>query len=171
MSGSAAYSAFQFRMPVAFSGTVVRAEAATITPETVLSSNPPTVYGGAVFLDTATGFVRAPLATDTAADIFGLLCRPFPFQGGWADTIGTTQGIGVIGNASVMKRGYMQVQLYGGAAAAKGGNVYVQFQNGTAATPLGCLLAASGANTLVVPNAYFMGPADSLGGTEIAFNI
>lgn len=165
------YQAYQFRMPAGFAGDLQRAEAATIEPQIIDSSAPPTAFG--VPVKFVSGNVQPiNLAADTAASVVGVNLRAYPIQGNGTDPLGTstppTSGV-----TDILKRGYVNVQLNGAAAATKGGTVYVRVAGAASGKPIGGFEAASDTtNTVAMPaNWYFTGPADSYGITEIAVNI
>lgn len=161
--------AFLTRAPAGFPGSVSRSDSLTIQQEIPDGTLPPTKYGQAVKM--VANKILPLAASDAAALVYGLLVRPYPMQS-------TTNGIGasappVTGILDVMKRGYMTVTLAVGTAV-KGGAVYVVNVAGgtvvvgdyvTSASPAG------GGTAVAVPNAFFMGPADAGGITEIAYNI
>ena len=163
--------AYTFRMPAGFAGDLQRAEVATIEPQQIDSSAPPTVYGVAVKL--VNGKIQ-PInnAADTAALVYGVNLRPYPIQGNGTDPLGTstppTSGV-----TDVLKRGYVNVALGGTTAATKSGTVYVRVAAAAAGKPLGGFeAAADGTNTVAMPASwYFTGPGDTYGITEIAVNI
>lgn len=130
----------------------------------------------------ATGLFRTLETTDTNAEIFGPLVRPYPQQPAQAPSNSVsgstplgTQAVPPQNQATidVMRSGRMTVLLRGATAAAKGGIIYVRVDNADATHPLGGVEAADdGANTVPLDSkSYFMGPADSNGNVEIAFNI
>lgn len=168
-------NAFTFRMPAGIPGDINRVGTATVEAGIITPSGTtgaPLAYGVPLQVDTTTGNVgnmRTVNVSDTM--IYGVLARPFP-TGGSQDGLGTSTPP-TSGTCDVLKRGYMTVLLSGGSSAAvKGGQAYVwgaatsgsHVQGGWEAT------SSSGA-TITVTGAYFMGPADSAGNTEIGFNI
>lgn len=161
-------TAFTYRMSSGVPGDITRQEGLTIEAQTINTSTPPTIYGNPVKL--ADGKISTIESGDSIGDVYGLLVRPFPTNSS-SDGLGTstppTSGIG-----NVLKRGYLNVKLNGTTPAAKGGTVYVRLANASSGKPIGGFEAADDStNTDVLPNAYFTGPADSSGNTEIAFNI
>ena len=164
-------TAFLYRMPAGIPGNLTRENQATV--ESGLLDSTATFPGFGLPGKVSSGkFV--PITTgDAAAAVFGFLVRPFPIQGAPAitDNLGAatppTSGI-----ANVLKRGYINVTLNGSTAAAKGGTVYVRVAAAATGKPIGGIEAASDStNTIALTNAYFTGPADASGNTEIAFNI
>jgi hypothetical protein len=164
---------FKFRMPAGIPGDINRSQAATVEPAVISSATPGkfTAYGLAGAINSADGVFRVLAAGDAAANVYGLLARPYP-------TVSSQDGLGTStpptsGLCDVVKRGYMTVKLYGATAAAKGGAVYARIQNAGAGQIIGGLEASADAgNTVALPsNCYFMGPADADGNVEVAFNI
>lgn len=163
-------TAITLRMGAGFPGRVSRSDSLTIQQEIVDSTTPPTAYGGVVKL--VSGKLQ-PIASGDAGTVSdGFLVNPFPAQS-------TTTGLNTAptpptsGIVDVLKRGYMTVPLKLGTAA-KNGQVYVVTTAGgtvvvgdivTSASPAG------GGTAVAVPNAFFMGPADTAGVVEIAYNI
>ncbi|MDR1979767.1 MAG: hypothetical protein LBQ42_13610 [Synergistaceae bacterium] len=121
--------------------------------------------GSPVALNTEGEIVAAETAA-LAAKILGFVVRPYPTQG-----IGSIDGedeplqVGTV--ATVMRRGYMTVEVAAGTPAARGA-VYV-ITSGTG-VPLGSISAAS-ANATQIAGAYFTGDASVDGIAEIEFNI
>jgi hypothetical protein len=181
--------AYTYRMPAGIPGEVTRFDTygATISPEQVNASaaaagaalNPPSwAYGALVIVD-ASG-ARPIVAGDTAyapAYDFGFLVRPFPGGDRGVAFPSGTVGFGagtppVSGVIDVLRRGYLSVKLGGAAAAAKGGAVYYYAASSTGLHVQGASMeAAAGGNLVQVTNAFFQGPADANGNTEIGFNI
>jgi hypothetical protein len=164
--------AFISRMPAGIPGTLSRS-AAQSTVETVEitpsgSANAPTSYGVATVIDSVTGQLRLPDATDTA--VTGVLVRPFPTNSG-QDGLGTSTPP-TKGAVDRLKRGYISVLLSGATQPVKDGAVFARIQTPSAGKFVGGFEAvADGGNTVTVPNAYFTGPPDASGNVEIAFNI
>lgn len=165
-------NAFISRMPAGIAGTLSRSAAQStvdtvnLTPSGTTGAFP--AYGLGGLIDAATGNFRIPAAGDTA--ITGVLLRPFPTnnsQDGLGTSTPPTKGL-----ADRLKRGYVSVLLSGATAPVKDGAVYCRIQTPSAGKFVGGFeAAADGGNTVTVPNAYFTGPADASGVTEIAFNI
>jgi hypothetical protein len=119
---------FLYRMPAGIAGEVSRSDQLNIEPQTITAvgvSGSPGAYGIPVILDGSTKLIRALLADNLAADIYGWLVRPYP-------TNSSESGLGVAvpmnkaGSAcDVLRRGYMSVLLARGTAA-KGNPVYVR---------------------------------------------
>ena len=171
-------TAFLFRMPSGIPGAVNRIETSIITAEIVLTTNPPTRYGDPVALDAATGKVRPIGVGDVAANVYGFVVRPYPTQGaatGWPNQpqeANGTPGIpSATGICSILKMGYIMVAVNGAALAVKGAPCFVRIGGGTTTQPVGGLEgvidAVTAANTIKIPNAYWMGPQDAQGNGEL----
>lgn len=172
MSGSLAQAmAIQFRMPAGIPGVANRLHDATIEAQILDAALPPLHYGTGVVMDAATGQIRAPNATDTAASVYGLFVRPYPTQAG-QDPLGTDTPP-VSGVCNILKRGYMTVKLLGATAAVKGAPVHLGIAASGGGNIAGGITAdAPAAGTIIaLTNAYFMGAADPAGNTEIAYNL
>lgn len=155
--------AYLYRMPAGIAGDVTRKSDVTLEPN-ILGAD--AAFGAAVKL--SAGKIVPVEAGDGAAAVYGFLARPFPNQGGVLGL--TADGKLGAGNAcDVMRRGYMTVSLARGAAA-KGGQVHLRIAV-AADKAVGELEAAAVANETVALAATFMGPADSDGNVEIAYNI
>lgn len=155
--------AYMDRMPSGIAGDVTRAASATL--ETAIVGTQNIAFGA--LLKLVNGKIEPIGAGDAAADVYGLLARSYPAQGGndfgRAEALPGTQ-------QSVLRRGYMSVSLKGGTAV-KRGQVYMRVTAGSGRLPGDFEAAEDGANTLAVPGCFFMGPADAGGNTEIEFNI
>lgn len=163
--------AFTYRMPAGIAGDVNRGQHSTITPEMITAfgvTGAPTAYGLACKIDATTGKVRMVADPDTTAD--GFLVRPFPTNSS-QDALGTSTPI-ADGVCDLMRRGFMTVKLGGAAAAVKGGAVYV-WSSASATTHVQGQVEAADPTTdgFILAGAYFVGPADANGITEIGFNI
>lgn len=163
--------AFSYRMPAGIPGDVNRIAAATIEAQNITPSGTtlaPTAYGVPILIDATTGNARMFGASDTA--VYGLLARPFPTTSS-QDPLATSTPP-TAGPCDVLVRGYMTVILQGSTAAAKAGTVYLYTSTtGTAHPVVGGFEAATSSGAIALPRAYFMGPADSNGIVEVAFNI
>lgn len=162
-------TAITLRAPVGFPGRISRSDSLTVQQEVIDSGTPPTIFGGVVKL--VSGKLQPIASGDAGSVAYGFLVNAYPVQS-------TTTAFGAAtpptsGIIDVMKRGYMTLTLKLGAAA-KGGQVYVVTTAGgtvvvgdivTSASPAG------GGTAVAVSNAFFMGPADSSGVVEIAYNI
>lgn len=190
-------TAIQFRMPAGIPGELNRIWACIVETQVITpfgTTGAPTAYGVPLVIDATAGNVgnmRTLLTADgtsfamggnTVTNIastalglagfypYGILCRPFP-TGGSQDPVGVSTPP-PNGACDVLKSGYINVLLSGNAAAAKGGQVYIWIAAPTGTHILGGWeAAASAGNAILVPGTYFMGPADSGGQTEIAFNV
>lgn len=156
-------NAYLYRMPSGIAGDVTRKSDSTVEPN-LLGAD--AAFGAAVKL--SAGKVVPIEAADAASSVYGFLTRPFPNQGG---VIGlTSDGKLRAGNAcDVLRRGYISVSLARGTAA-KGGQVHLRIA-AAAGKLVGELEAAAVADETVALPATFMGPADSDGNVEIAYNI
>jgi hypothetical protein len=178
--------AYTYRMPASIPGEVTRftTYGATITPEKVNAGAAATgaalspaswAYGAMVIVD-ANG-ARPIVGTDTAysALAFGFLVRPFPKTDlgvAFPGTVGFGAGAPpVAGVVDVLRRGFLGVKLGGATAAAKGGGVFYYSGTSTGTHIQGNVEAAAGANLTQVTDAFFEGPADAAGNTELAFRL
>ncbi len=165
--------AFNYRMPAGFAGDVNRTHPASIEPCLLDPTNPPTFYGQAVVVNSASQGVRGVgLGTDDHAltDIYGVATRPYPIQqqtGGMSAPFGAG-AIPAAQPLDVLKSGYIMVPVVG--VPVKGGQVHVW---ATAASgghvPGGFEAAASAGNTIDLPiNSYtFNGGPDANGICEV----
>jgi hypothetical protein len=123
-------------------------------------------------MDAVTSTIRAPATADLSTALYGMLVRPFPTQSS-QDPLGVSTPP-TSGRGDVLKRGYMTVLLRGATTVtAKGqqANVWTGAPAG-GQIPGGVTAVAPAAGSCVVlPGAYFMGPADAGGFTEIAVNL
>ena len=161
------------RPSAAFPGTLTR----TNLPHEVISAEPlstSTVYfGNPVVRDSSTGLIRSFGASDTVA--FGFAVKAFPTtQAQWPpagftfpEQASTTQTM------SILREGYIQVQILGAAAPVQGGVVYAQIVADTG-IPVGSLTAvaegSAGAHSVVLAGATWASTGvDSNGFGEIRF--
>lgn len=168
---------YLYRMGVGVPGRVNREVSYHGEANQLDATNPPTAYGDPVKMG-SNGKIQALASGDTSAAIYGFLEEPFPHQ----NTSYANQGFGAVAPrageiCTIMKRGYMKVQLYGGTTPSKGAPVFVRVA-GTPATGgridgLESVADGTPANTPQVgnQNTYFMGAPDANGITEIAYNI
>lgn len=189
--------AFLYRMPAGIPGEVNRIWSAVIEPGNITpngTTGAPTAYGVPLVIDATAGNVgnmRTLLVADgtsfvmggnTVTNItstnlglngfypYGILVRPFP-TGNSQDALGTSTPP-ASGACDVLKSGYINVLLSGTQAAVKGGQVYIWLAASSGSHVLGGWeAAATGGSTILVPDTYFMGPADANGQTEIGFNL
>lgn len=167
---------YSYRMPAGIPGRVNREQEHTGEPNALDATSPPSAFGDAVKMG-SNGRVQALAAGDAATLIYGILEMGFPgvpgtTYGAETQLLGNTQPQPG-GRCTIMKRGYMTVRLQGATAAAKGGPVYIRLA-GT--VPSGGRLngyeaAADSTNTILLPNAYWMGAADASGNCEFAYNL
>jgi hypothetical protein len=172
---------FLYRMPSGIAGDVQRHEHATIEPGIFDASYPCLKFG--ILIKTVSGKVRPIASADVIATVQkGFLVRPFPIQ----EPIASTAADELLGGgapniayaANVMKRGYMTVLVGAGGATAFASIVKddpVYCRQLAAVAPLvgsvGDIEAGSATGNSAITGCYFMGPADSNGFCEIAFNI
>jgi len=174
--------AFTYRMGAGFAGTVSRTHPASIAPYLKDATNPPTFFGQPVIVNTSANTVRAVLDSDRsggATNVFGVVCRPYPFQGVTAPTnnyagTGTTWGTSQLpdGAVDILLSGFILVATQG--TPTLGGSVYIwtaaasgnHITGGWEATnPSGNGFGVSwGMSTL------FNSPVDSNGVAELKFN-
>lgn len=171
--------AYLTRFGVGFAGHVDRWEQATVTPETFNPANMPTAFGIALKYVTTAGRTNVEPAVAAGDKVVGFLPRPFPdingAAAGDATFGGETPRIG--STANCLKRGYIVVKLQAGdftaATCLKDTPVYLRT---TAATGpvrvVGGFADSSGSTgSTVIPGAFFNGPPDANGFTEIYYNI
>lgn len=173
-------TAFLYRMPAGIPGDVNRMFACTVEPDIIDPSNPPVLYGNAVALDGTSGKIRPIGAGDAAADLYGVLARPYPTNVQTAANFFGTQTLGsgntppISGMCDVLKMGYIMTKLYGATASKAGGAVYVRIAGAGAGQIVGGFeAAADGGNTIQAGaknTYYFRGAADASGNVEIAWN-
>lgn len=158
--------AYLYRMPSGIAGDVTRKSHSTIEAQTLGV----TAFAGyGLFAKVASGKLEPVGAGDTAADVYGLLVRSFPTQGG-GSALGTATPP-TTGVVDVLRRGYITVKSNAGTAALNG-QVYVRVASAAAGKPIGGIeAAADGANTIAISGARFMQAADAQGNVEIAYNI
>jgi hypothetical protein len=163
--------AFSYRMPAGIAGDINRIAAATVEAQNITPSGTtlaPVAYGTPVVIDATTGNVRQFSASDTSA--YGLLARPFPTTSSQDPLAVSTPP--TAGPCDVLVRGYMTVLLQGPTAATKAGPVFLYTTTTSTSHPsIGGFEAATSSGAVLLPRAYFMGPADSNGIVEVAFNI
>ena len=161
--------AFTYRMGAGYPGDVNRMHPASIEPVKINTTTPPTLYGSAVVVDTATNSVRKMAAGDTAlTKLYGIMVRPYPTQqstGGMSAALGSAAPP-VAGVADVLRDGYAMTKVNG--TPTKGGTVYLWIAADSGNHVQGMFEAASGgASTITVANALFNGPPDASGNVEI----
>lgn len=161
---------YGFRMPAGFPGDVNRTHPASIVPGLVNTSvQAPRLFGDPVLIDTSTNSYRGITASDTSSFACdGFAARPYPTQqtsGGMTATLGvgvpaTNQPIDILSD------GFIIVTCNVGSPT-KGGAVYVYTGTSTGSHVQGGLEAASGSNLTLITNAFFNGPPDANGVTEV----
>jgi hypothetical protein len=169
--------AYPFRAPSGIPGDLTRLAAGiTVEPNVQDATLPVTAYGRAVKLSN-TGGMTPITSGDALADVYGISVRAYPVQSqSTANYGGTTIGSSGVppeaGALDILKRGYINVRLYGSAAAAKGGPVYI-WTAASAGTHIqvGFEATSPGGDGFEVTNAYFTGAADADGNAEIAYNL
>ncbi|MBB3808761.1 structural cement protein Gp24 [Pseudochelatococcus contaminans] len=158
--------AYKTRVPAGFAGSVSRTDSLTIEQQIVDSAKPPKAFGA--FAKLVSGRIQPLEAGDAATDVYCLTVRAYPTQS-VTNTFGAAEppASGII---DILRRGYISVNLKAGTAA-KNGAVYVRVAAVTGKA-VGDIEAALVANeTVAVAGAYFTGPADANGVTEIAYRI
>ena len=171
-------NAFIYRMPNGIPGNVNRMEAATIEAGLQESGYPFTAFG--VLAKLVAGVYRPLASGDTPANVIqGFLVRPYPVQAAQGSSAASQLlGAGTPptdGPVNILKRGYMTVKVTAGggtalAAIAKGDAVYIRSTADTGKV-VGDIEAGSASGNAALSNAFFMGPADTSGNCEIAYNI
>ncbi|WP_413206724.1 hypothetical protein [Rhodospirillum sp. A1_3_36] len=147
---------YTMSMPSGFAGGVSRRAEATLEPVPLSAETP---FGAPLAL--AAGKAGAAV---TAASVTGFLARSYQTGAG---VNGDSAGTGSIQDQ--LKRGYMSVRLSAteATAAVRGGAVkLIEADAGGYVT--GELAVSAG---VAIPGATFMGPQDSDGTVEIAYNI
>ncbi len=162
---------FGFRMGAGFAGDVNRTHPASIVAGAMNTSvQPPRLFGDPVIIDSATSSYRGITTADTstfACD--GFVVRPYPVQ--QSDAYGMTATIGngapaVNQPVDICSDGFIIVKCNVGTPT-KGGAVYVYTAASTGSHVQGGLEAAAGSNLTLISNAFFNGPADASGITEL----
>lgn len=162
-------TAFLYRMPSGIPGAITRQQSATVEPGIF---NPSLPFPGFGLVGKVASGKFVPFAgSETAADAYGILVRPFPTQGANAsDPLGTavpaTSGV-----CDVLRRGYISVKNNAGTPALNG-QVYIRIAAAAAGKPIGGFEAvADGSNTVLLTGGKFMSAADASGNVEVAYNI
>jgi hypothetical protein len=174
--------AFQFRMGNGVAGSVNRFHPATIVPQPIDPTNPPSI-GLAVVVDATSNKVRGILSGDQGlTDIWGILVRPWPVQQGNSASPNFVGAVGFggiqpvsqqFGVWDVLRSGYILVPVVGSpvlgglvyvwTAAASGSHVQGGFE---AATPGGSGFQITGND-----KTNWNSGVDAFGVAEVAFNI
>jgi hypothetical protein len=170
--------AFTFRMNAGIPGELSRFQTlgVTVTPETQNTATPVAEYGVPVIVNN--NGTRPVTATDVTADMeAGFLVRPYPGgdrtvafpQGTIPFGSGTPPNIGLV---DLMRRGFMTVRLGGSVAPQKNGSVWVWTAATAAPHVQGHVEAADPTTSgFKLNRAFFRGPADAAGNTEIGYSI
>lgn len=165
-------NAYSFRMPFGFAGDITRASTSVGSVETqAFNASLPFASFGIPGKIASGLFV--PLAVVGDVTPYGFLVRPYPITGlNASDPLGTAVPNCTAGQeANVLRRGYINAACNAGVAAL-GGVVYVRYANPSGVLVVGGLEATSvGGSNVALTNAVWMGPADTNGVAEIAFNI
>ena len=175
--------AFPFRMGAGFAGAVNTSHPASIRGFLKDPTNPPTLFGQAVAINPSTNAVRSYIASDstTPTDVFGVIVRPYPFQGATAPTAsyagtGTTWGGGQLpdGAVDVLLSGFIMVSVVGNCtngsqafvwdAASQSSPYHIQ-SGWEASTP------SSNGFAVTFDKTQFASPPDANGIAELRFNV
>lgn len=171
--------AIQTRSPGAFPGDLTRPTAPfTTEPAAVLSTSGTLSFGAPVALDASTGKIRALVTGDTtAASVYGFLVRVFPTQSsvGPNAAFGSNTGVDTGNTVTILREGYIAVNVVAPVAPVKGGAVYIQYVADTVSgtlIPIGSITTASDSGkNFVLAGAEFTGGVDSNGNSEIRVRI
>ena len=160
---------FGYRMGAGFPGDPNRTHPFSVVPGLINQSTPPRFFGDPVIIDTSTNSYRAVGAGDTATfNADGFVVRPYPTQqtaGGLVATIGT--GVPSLNQPiDILSDGFIIVKCNVGTPT-KGGAVYVYTGADTGNHKTGGLESAAGTNLTLISNAFFNGPPDANGVTEV----
>jgi hypothetical protein len=167
-------------MPAGIPGEVTRYSVGTTIEQQLMDANAPVAaYGLPVVIDATALAVRGLVATDvTGFNVpYGAIVRPFPIQPASATNYGQvavgSPGVPpTSGIVDILKRGYMSVAVaYSGAGPVKGGQVYIWTAASAAPHIQGGFTSDGPSANVITAPAYFVGPADSSGNSEIAWNI
>lgn len=166
--------AFPYRMGAGFPGDVNRGHPASIEPCLIDVNAPPTVYGQPVVVDPTTQGVRPLSAGDSAlTDIWGVTCRPYPFQQSTTSLQYGAVNLGSAGVAAaqpidVLTGGYIMVAVVG--STVKGGAVFIWIAASSGSHVQGGFEAASGGGSTIALNTQkfkWNSPPDSSGVAEL----
>ena len=172
--------AIQTRSLGAFPGELTRPTAPFTTEgAAILSTSTALHFGDVVVLDSAgSGKVRALLTGDTTtASVYGFVVRTFPTQSATYPNPAIGVAVAVDPNATitVLREGYIAVNVVAPVAPVKGGAVYVQYVADTVsgtAIPIGAITTASDASkNFLLTGAEFTGGVDASGNSEIRARI
>ena len=162
-------NAILYHMQAGIPGDITRAEFSKVEANMIDPAYPPLLFGIPIKL--VSGLVRPVAGGETTADIYGLLVRPYPYNG--VAGAGAALGAGIppaSGPCDVMRSGHMAVKLARGTAV-KGASVYVRITAGVGAVGDIEDTADSGK---CIAFGTFMGPVDALRSdsiVEIAFKV
>jgi hypothetical protein len=173
--------AFSFRMGAGFAGAVNTSHPVSIRGFLKDPTNPPTFFGQAVALNPSSNAVRSYIVSDSTSptDVFGVVVRPYPFQGVTAPTnnyaaTGTTWGTSQLpdGAVDILLSGYIMVAVNG--TPSNGSTAYVW--TATSAAPhvqSGWEASTPSSNGFAVTwdKTQFASPPDANGIAELRFNI
>jgi len=167
-------TAFLYRMGHGFAGALTRESQASIESQQFADPSGFAAHGLPGKIDANDQFV--PIASgDAAADVYGFLVRPYPFQGATAGDV----NVGSVAptydrQANVMRRGYISVKNNAGTPGLNK-PVYIRVATGTGGTPVTAGIEAeaptTATNSIKLTNAVFMSTGDADGNVEIAYNI
>jgi hypothetical protein len=160
-------------MPLGTPGDITRdVHESTVEPYFNSTTVPVLGFGLPVKLGAQASSATGIVAADVGASIVGFSVREYPsYPGGNMANLAAGAGIPMAGAIGIMKRGYMAVKCNFGTPV-KEGIVYVRIAAPAGAKVIGGIEAtADGANTIIVPNAQFNGPADADGNAEIRYNV
>lgn len=167
---------YGYRMPVGFPGDVNRTHPASILPGLMDSTDPVSLYGNPVLIDTVANSYRGIVAADVGiVKIAGVLVRPYPTQqqtGGMSASIGTAVPPPGPAVCDVIEEGYVIARCNNFATVnpTKGGAVFVWVTASAGAHLQGGFeSAADGVNTIAITNARWNGPvgADGVGELQV----
>jgi hypothetical protein len=164
--------AFQFRMGAGFAGDVNRTHPFSVLPALQDAATPVRLYGDAVLGNPAANSVKGFAAGDTAlTKILGVAVRPYPTQqqsGAMSASIGASAPPGAGNIIDYLRFGHVMVKINPAQAVRRGDPVFVWCAATAGADVQGGFRGAvSAGNTAAIANAFFMGPADASGNTEI----
>lgn len=158
-------------MPLGTPGDITRdIRESTVEAQYMNTALPLVGYGLPVKF--TTGTVTGVASGDAATVVAGFLTREYPALGGATFNqpfqVSTPPLAGIVG---ILRKGYICVKLNAGAAV-KEAPVYVRVAAAAAGKPIGGIeAAADSTNTVVIPLAFFTGPADAEGNAEVRYNV
>lgn len=159
-------------LPLGTPGDITRDIRESTVEAQYMSTALPLVGYGLPAKFAANGQITGIVAGDAGTAPAGFLVREFPALGGATFNqpfqVSTPPLQGIVG---LLRKGYICVKLNAGVAA-KEAPVYVRVGAAAAGKPIGGIeAAADGANTVVIPLAFFTGPADAEGNAEVRYNV